>query len=194
MTPEQFLAQQAQLKALCKKQRYLMIYPAYLESTYTVAQGRRVSKSACAGCTEINVFDVLDGAIACGFSPVPPAPNTLPSVLVEQVPRLPSTDPILNHPFDKGGRVRIRLRADDGTPLVAGIESKEELLRAIARVIPGLDSRRMRNAQKAADREAHMRRIEEERARQARALPAPQLKEAAAAGGGASKVKSSAKR
>ena len=32
MTPEQFSAQQAQLKAMCKKQRYLMLYPAYLES------------------------------------------------------------------------------------------------------------------------------------------------------------------
>lgn len=194
MTPEQFSAQQAQLKAMCKKQRYLMLYPAYLESSYTVAQGRRVSKSACAGCTDVNVLDVMDGAVACGFSPVPPAPHTLPAVLLEQMPRLPCTDPMLNHPYDKGGRVRIRLRADDGTPLVAGIESKEALLLAIARVIPSLDSRRMRNAQKAADREAHMRRIEEERARQARALPAPQLKEAAAAGGGASKVKSSAKR
>ena len=142
----------------------------------------------------------MDGAVACGFSPVPPAPNTLPAVLLEQMPRLPCTDPVLNHPYEKGGRVRIRLRADDGTPLVAGIESKEALLRAIARVIPSLDSRRMRNAQKAANRDAHMQRMEEERARQSRAQPAPQAAAVADAaqraggGGGAAKVKSSARR
>jgi signal recognition particle subunit SEC65 len=149
-----------------------VVYPCYIDEALTVSQGRRVPRSACAGCTPVNIFDVFEAAAALGFSD-----GLTHNVGLAQAARHPRCDP-----FTGGaGRVHVRLRDATGAPVVPGVETKEALLRALARVIPTLESRRARNAQWAAMRDAAMR--DAARALSPRAA-APALPDAAPAAGG----------
>ena len=48
-------------------------------------------------------------------------------------------------PWHNPGRLRVEIRGKDGAPTVAEYDTKEKLLRGLGRVIPGLETRRLRN-------------------------------------------------
>lgn len=65
------------------------------------------------------------------------------------------------HPrdFTSAGRIRIELKDTEGVYTVPAITSKEMLLPLIAKIIPTLESRRMRIAQMAAQRAEYERQV-----------------------------------
>ena len=48
-------------------------------------------------------------------------------------------------PWHSPGRLRVEIRSKGGAPTVAEYDTKEKLLRGLGRVIPGLETRRLRN-------------------------------------------------
>lgn len=147
---------------------FVMVYPAYLDETLTVAQGRRLPKRHLAGCVAINPYDILEAAETLGYRNIagPPAPGTANPVLdVNLVPEFHKRYP--RDDFRRMGRVRIQLKRKDGSYVIPAIDSKEKLLRELGRVIPTLESRRLRNEELQRRREA----VEAELARRAASQP-----------------------
>lgn len=99
------------------------------------------------------------------------------------------------HPRDPWsfGRVRVQLDTAEGSPTVAGLATKTQLLEAIAAKLPHTDFRKMRLAQLAASRQAmEARRAAAEKGKGK--LTAGAAAGGAAAGGGAAKGKKAGKR
>jgi len=146
-----------------------IVWPAYLEASYTEAQGRRVARAAAAGCDGVTVLDVLDAGVALGFPP-----GTL---WLEGAKRYPRADFPLRE--QNPGRARFWLRARaGGAPTVPGIETKAQLLAALARTIPPLASRAARRAHAAAQHAAMVQHMQAQEAaaaaaRGGRAPPPP---------------------
>jgi signal recognition particle subunit SEC65 len=125
---------------------HIVVWPIYLEASAKVSDGRRIPRAAAAGCDAINVYDIAEAAVALGFK--------VSNIVIEMKKRYPrAAFPVS---FTNPGRVRINLKdgPDEDSKCPAGVKTKETLLRALARVIPTLESRHKRNAQIAAQQEA----------------------------------------
>jgi len=105
---------------------WFMVYPIYLDSNRTVAQGRKVSKEhACIAPIPKEIAE------ACQFYNLP--------CVYERLKAHPRS------PIDRMGRIRVKLRSSkDGPPTNPEIPTKKELLRKIGAKIPSLASRKER--------------------------------------------------
>ncbi|CAH0702906.1 unnamed protein product [Spodoptera exigua] len=108
-------------------ERWICIYPAYLNSKKTLAQGRKLSKSHCVeNPTHQEIRDVL---VAAGLR-----------VGVENklYPREPSKEILYR------GRIRVQLKNDDGTPVKPEFPTREAVMKHIGESIPKLKTRQNR--------------------------------------------------
>jgi hypothetical protein len=85
----------------------------------------------CPG-SNINLYDVVEGLQALGF------PG--PCIVLEQGKRHPCAEP-----WQLPGRARLRLTTEAGAPTLAALDTKEKVLRALGKIVPRLESRRLRN-------------------------------------------------
>ncbi|KAF8793778.1 signal recognition particle 19 kDa protein-like [Argiope bruennichi] len=112
-------------KKYSDRERWLCIYPAYINSKKTFAEGRRIKKDKCVEnptCQEIR--DVLDAAsFQIGVE------NKLYS-------REQNKDSVIFR-----GRVRVQFKNDDGSVVNPKFKTRKELLEYIAETIPKLKSR-----------------------------------------------------
>ena len=164
--------QQQQQQQQQKKRAPVGIYPVYLESSATVAEGRRLPRSLTTGCDQINFYDICDAATTLGF---------VPGVSLWVEPKKLYPRAVFPMTLMNPGRVRVALRAgQDGSGALhaIGIESKEALLRALAKIIPTLESRQKRNLQRDEAVRQQQAAILEQRAKQG--LPPPPQMAAAA--------------
>ncbi|XP_063533519.1 signal recognition particle 19 kDa protein [Cydia strobilella] len=110
-------------------ERWICIYPAYLNSKKTLAQGRRLPKSSCVeNPTHQEIRDVL---VATGL-PV--------GVENKLYPREQSKEMLFR------GRIRVQIKNDDGTPLKTEFQSRESVMKYIGESIPKLKTRQNRPA------------------------------------------------
>uniref|UniRef100_A0A6G5A0I8 Putative signal recognition particle subunit srp19 n=1 Tax=Rhipicephalus microplus TaxID=6941 RepID=A0A6G5A0I8_RHIMP len=115
---------------------WVCIYPAYINSKKTLAEGRRLPKSQCVeNPTYQEIRDVLD---ATGFK-----------VGVENklYPREQNKDSLLYR-----GRIRVQLKNDDSTPCNPQYPTRKALMHHICDMIPRLKTRTQR--QGGADQQA----------------------------------------
>ncbi|KAJ0178730.1 hypothetical protein K1T71_005505 [Dendrolimus kikuchii] len=108
-------------------ERWICIYPAYLNSKKTLAQGRRLPKTSCVeNPTHQEIRDVL---LASGLQ-----------VGVENklYPREQSKEILYR------GRIRVQLRNDDGTPVKQEFPTRESIMKYIGQSIPKLKTRQNR--------------------------------------------------
>uniref|UniRef100_W5MW61 Signal recognition particle 19 kDa protein n=2 Tax=Lepisosteus oculatus TaxID=7918 RepID=W5MW61_LEPOC len=107
-----------------EKERFICIYPAYLNSKKTIAEGRRIPVEKAVEnptCTEMR--DVLTAA---GFN-----------VLVEN--KMYTRE--LNRDVQFRGRVRVQLKREDGSLYLEKFESRKDLMLYVAEMIPKLKTR-----------------------------------------------------
>ncbi|XP_066567706.1 signal recognition particle 19 kDa protein [Amia ocellicauda] len=106
------------------KERFVCIYPAYINSKKTLAEGRRIaSDKAVENPTCGEIRDVLTAAGA--------------NVLVEN--KMYSRE--WNRDVLFRGRVRVQLKKEDGTPCLEKFSSRKDLMFYAAEMIPKLKTR-----------------------------------------------------
>ncbi|XP_018318485.1 signal recognition particle 19 kDa protein [Agrilus planipennis] len=111
------------------RERWICIYPAYVNSKKTRVQGRRIPKEKCVeNPTHDEIRDVL---VAAGLKVG--VENKLYS-------RERSKEPLFR------GRIRVQLKTDDGTPYNNNFPSRESLLFHIGEMIPKLKSRQVKSS------------------------------------------------
>ncbi|XP_045446787.1 signal recognition particle 19 kDa protein [Melitaea cinxia] len=110
-------------------ERWICIYPAYLNNKKTLAQGRRLPKDVCVeNPTHQEIRDVLFGTgLRIGVE------NKL-------YPRERSKEMLYR------GRIRVELKNDDGSPIKAEFPNRESVMKYIAESIPKLKTRQNRPA------------------------------------------------
>ncbi|XP_050343559.1 signal recognition particle 19 kDa protein [Nymphalis io] len=110
-------------------ERWICIYPAYLNNKKTLAQGRRLPKEICVeNPTHQEIRDVLfPTGLRIGVE------NKL-------YPRERSKEMLHR------GRIRVELKSDDGTPLKAEFPTRESVMKYIVEAIPKLKTRQNRPA------------------------------------------------
>jgi signal recognition particle subunit SEC65 len=122
--------------------RWTVVYPCYLDANLSTAQGRRLAKSKLVGCGNVSAYDVGEACHRLGLN------------AAYEPKRHPRADPLAAW----GGRIRCELfygpdspqakaAAAEGKPrppLKGLLATKEQLLVALAREIPGLPNRRAR--------------------------------------------------
>lgn len=105
--------------------RFVCIYPAYINSKKTRAQGRRVGKSKAIDNPTVNeIRDILENV---GLKTVLEA-NRL-------YPREESREP------QHRGRIRVQLKTDDGSLIKDQFKNKDDLLFYLVDMIPKLKTR-----------------------------------------------------
>ncbi|EEZ98192.1 signal recognition particle 19 kDa protein [Tribolium castaneum] len=106
------------------RERWICIYPAYINSKKTVAQGRRIAKEKCVeNPTHQEMRDVLSAAgLQVGVE------NKLYS-------RERSKELLYR------GRIRIQLKKDDGTPVNKDFPTRESVMLHLCEMIPKLKIR-----------------------------------------------------
>lgn len=107
-----------------ERERWICIYPLYINNKRSIREGRRVPKSRCVDnptCREI--FDVVKAA---GFQA---------DVENKSHPREQREGTTFK------GRVRIQLRKSDGGPTITNFPTKKSLLFHICETIPNLKTR-----------------------------------------------------
>uniref|UniRef100_A0A0A9D5K4 Signal recognition particle 19 kDa protein n=1 Tax=Arundo donax TaxID=35708 RepID=A0A0A9D5K4_ARUDO len=102
------------LRSAIKK--WNVIYPVYLNSKKTVAEGRRIA--AAKACTDPTCIEIAD---SCSYLKIPHAIE-----LDKAYPR----------DFFQVGRVRVQLKKDDGSPVNPAIKTKKQLMIQIAELVP----------------------------------------------------------
>ncbi|KAA0162643.1 hypothetical protein FNF27_07772 [Cafeteria roenbergensis] len=107
-----------------------VIYPCYVDSSKKCAEGRKISKAKCEGCDAPHPLDLAEAALLAGY----PREG---GIVIE---------PRKRHPRDffSEGRIRIRLKDEEGKPVVEGITTKQQLLEALAKHIPSTPGRESR--------------------------------------------------
>ncbi|KAL3280226.1 hypothetical protein HHI36_017723 [Cryptolaemus montrouzieri] len=111
-------------KTHSERERWICIYPAYINSKKTIPQGRKIAKEKCVeNPTHQEIRDVLD---ATGFK-----------VGVENkfYSRERSKEMLYR------GRIRVQLKNDDGTPVNSSFPTRESLMVHLGEMIPKLKSR-----------------------------------------------------
>ncbi|XP_020281975.1 signal recognition particle 19 kDa protein [Pseudomyrmex gracilis] len=107
-----------------ERERWVCIYPIYLNSKRSLADGRKLAKDKCVeNPTHQEIRDVL---LAAGFT-----------VGVENKlhPKERSKEPLYR------GRIRVQLKNDDGTPVRADYPTRDSLLEYVGTTIPKLKTR-----------------------------------------------------
>ena len=94
----------------------VIIYPVYLNANASVADGRKLARSAC--CDAPHVLEIRD--------------------VIEKHLKLPCEIEDKHHSRDtwQRGRVRVTLKKDDGMQLAREISTRGALLTEVARMIP----------------------------------------------------------
>ncbi|XP_010915984.1 signal recognition particle 19 kDa protein [Elaeis guineensis] len=96
--------------------KWIIIYPVYINSKKTIAQGRRISaEKACENPTCIEIGD------CCSYLKLPFAIE-----LDKAYPR----------DFMQRGRVRVLLKREDGSPYNPAIGTRKQLMLQIAELVP----------------------------------------------------------
>ncbi|CAG9795083.1 unnamed protein product [Diatraea saccharalis] len=111
-------------------ERWICIYPAYLNSKKSLAEGRKLSKVYCVeNPTHQEIRDVL---VTTGLH-----------VGVENklYPRERSKEMLYR------GRIRVQLRNDDGSPIKDDFPTRESVMKFIGESIPKLKTRQNRPAE-----------------------------------------------
>ncbi|KAI5632304.1 SRP19 protein domain-containing protein [Phthorimaea operculella] len=111
-------------------ERWICIYPAYINSKKTLAQGRRLPKESCVeNPTHQEIRDVL---VSTGLR-----------VGVENklYPRERSKEMTFR------GRIRVQIKNDDGTPVKPEFTTRESVMKHIGESIPLLKTRQNRPAE-----------------------------------------------
>ncbi|CAI4230018.1 unnamed protein product [Auanema sp. JU1783] len=111
--------------AYSEPKRWIVIYPAYIDSTKSLQEGRKISRpQAVSKPTCVEIQDVL---MAAGFQPI----------LEKQkmYPRDQDREP------ESQGRVRIQLKNDDGTPKHNEYPTRTSVFKYVAEMIPKLKTR-----------------------------------------------------
>ncbi|KAM4638907.1 signal recognition particle 19 kDa protein [Amazona ochrocephala] len=107
------------------KERFICIYPAYLNNKKTIAEGRRIPiDKAVENPTSTEIQDVC---AAVGFN-----------VLLEKNKMYPRE---WNRDVQYRGRVRIQLKQDDGNPCLPQFPTRKSVMLYAAETIPKLKSR-----------------------------------------------------
>lgn len=111
-------------KTYSDRERWICIYPAYVNSKKTLAEGRRIPKDkAVENPTHQEIRDVLSAAgMKVGVE------NKLYS-------REKSKELLYR------GRIRVQLKSDDGKPLNPDFPSRESVMLYLGQMIPKLKSR-----------------------------------------------------
>ncbi|KAF7994262.1 hypothetical protein HCN44_003352 [Aphidius gifuensis] len=106
------------------RERWICIYPIYLNSKRTLAQGRKLAKNNCVeDPTHQEIRDVLTAAgLTVGVE------NKLHS-------RERSKELLYR------GRIRVQLKNDDGTPLHSNFPTRDSILLHLGKTIPNLKTR-----------------------------------------------------
>ncbi|CAM0910530.1 unnamed protein product [Alopecurus aequalis] len=104
----------ADLRSSIKK--WKIIYPVYLNSKKTVAEGRRIA--AAKACPDPTCMEIAD---SCGYLKIPHAVES---------------DKAYPRDFFQVGRVRVQLTNDDGSPVNPAIRTKKQLMIQIAELVP----------------------------------------------------------
>ncbi|CAK9795790.1 Signal recognition particle 19 kDa protein [Anthophora quadrimaculata] len=106
------------------RERWICIYPIYINSKKTLAEGRKLAKDKCVeNPTHQEIRDVL---VAAGFN-----------VAVEN--KL--------HPKERSkellyrGRIRVQLKTDDGIPMKSDFPTRDSVLAYLGTTIPRLKTR-----------------------------------------------------
>ncbi|KAL4716603.1 hypothetical protein ACJJTC_008238 [Scirpophaga incertulas] len=110
-------------------ERWICIYPAYINSKKTLAEGRKLSKQFCVeNPTHQEIRDVL---ITTGLH-----------VGVENklYPREKSKEMLYR------GRIRVQIKNDDGTSVLPDFSTRESVMKYIGESIPKLKTRQNRPA------------------------------------------------
>ncbi|GAB1607548.1 signal recognition particle 19 kDa protein-like [Argonauta hians] len=108
------------------KERWVCLYPAYLNSKKTTKEGRRIPKEkAVDNPTFIEIRDVCTAA---GMTIIPENNKVYPREL--------------DHRDNKAlGRIRIQLKHEDGTALSDEFKTRKDIFLYVARTIPKLKTR-----------------------------------------------------
>lgn len=119
-------------KKYSDRERWVCIYPAYINSKKTRQEGRKIAKeNAVDTPTYQEIKDVL--AVA-----------NFPIVIENKLyPREKSKE--LQH----RGRIRVQLKKDDGTPLNPNLPTRESLLVHLGQTIPQLKTRQNKQTEPA---------------------------------------------
>ncbi|XP_071443665.1 signal recognition particle 19 kDa protein [Hetaerina americana] len=106
------------------RERWVCVYPAYINSKKTIAEGRRISKDKCVeNPTHQEIRDVLAAAgMKVGVE------NKLYS-------RETSKEMLYR------GRIRVQLKNDDGSPCNPDFPSRDSVLEYVGQMIPKLKTR-----------------------------------------------------
>ncbi|KQJ83196.1 signal recognition particle 19 kDa protein isoform X1 [Brachypodium distachyon] len=96
--------------------KWNVIYPVYLNSKKTVAEGRRIA--AAKACADPTCSEILD---SCTYLKIP--------CKIEQ-------DKAYPRDFFQRGRVRVQLQNEDGSPVNPAIRTKKQLMIQIAELVP----------------------------------------------------------
>ncbi|XP_042481190.1 signal recognition particle 19 kDa protein [Macadamia integrifolia] len=102
--------------ALPNTKKWIVIYPIYINSKKTIAEGRRISTTkACENPTCVEIGD------CCNYL-------KLPSVI--------EIDKAYPRDFMQRGRVRVLLKKEDGTLFNPAIASRKQLMLQVAEMVP----------------------------------------------------------
>ncbi|ESQ30759.1 hypothetical protein EUTSA_v10011800mg [Eutrema salsugineum] len=96
--------------------KWVVMYPVYINSKKTVAEGRRISLSKA--CENPNCIEISD---CCKHLKLPSAVEI---------------DKAYPRDFMQVGRVRVQLKREDGTLLNPAITSRKQLMQKIAELVP----------------------------------------------------------
>lgn len=113
------------IKMVESTDKYICVYPAYINSKKTIVEGRRIAKDKCVENPTVN--EIRDVVQASGLK-----------VLVENklyCRELYQGDVLVR------GRVKVQLYDDNHTPINEKIEDRKALLLHLASMIPKLKSR-----------------------------------------------------
>ncbi|XP_041970816.1 signal recognition particle 19 kDa protein [Aricia agestis] len=110
-------------------ERWICIYPAYLNSKKTLAEGRRLSKDICVeNPTHQEIRDVL-------------ATTGLRIGVENKLYSRERSKEMLHR-----GRIRVEIKNDDGTPIKSEYATREAVMKHIVENIPKLKTRQNRPA------------------------------------------------
>ncbi|XP_023028233.2 signal recognition particle 19 [Leptinotarsa decemlineata] len=111
------------------RERWICIYPAYINNKKTLAQGRRINKDKCVeNPTHQEIRDVLVAA------------NLKIGVENKLYSREKSKEPLYR------GRIRVQLRNDDGSLINSAFPTRESIMYHLGEMIPKLKSRQNKGA------------------------------------------------
>jgi len=111
-------------KKFSEPERWICIYPAYLNSNKTRQEGRLLPKEKCV--PNPNHMEIRDVLMSAGYQPI---------VENKQYPRERSRE------FEFRGRIRVQLKNDDGSPHLEKFQTRESIMEHLGEMIPKLKSR-----------------------------------------------------